>query len=302
MYRTAMPGSREVTPEDKKSALEGVLQTASFLRAEQLRNFLRFICEMEMAGRAGEITEYLIGVEALGRPAGYSTAEDSIVRRRAIDLREKLEEVYTGELAAARVRIELPKGRYVPHFVLAPAVPNGAAAVPMPPVAAAARASTWRTFAVGFVAGALAAAAAFVMAQRLHAPPRREPEPGVVYEGESPDNVLHGATTIGSCPSCSGGARVRNIGNSSDNYVVVHGVTVAAEGSYAVRIDYFLQGQRSFYVSVNDGPPVELRVRGEGWNTPASASLTVPLKAGTNSLRFGNEHAYAPDLDRVVVR
>ena len=86
--------------EDKRAALESVLQTAAFVRAGQLRSFLRFVCEMEMEGRAPEITEYLIGVEALGRAAGYSTAEDSIVRRRAIDLRDKLDEVYATELAA----------------------------------------------------------------------------------------------------------------------------------------------------------------------------------------------------------
>lgn len=301
-----MPAPREVNAEDKKAALESVLQTASFLRAEQLRQFLRFICDMEISGRAAEITEYLIGVEALGRAPGYSTAEDSIVRRRAIDLRDKLDEVYTSELSGAPIRIELPKGRYVPHFVPAPAPappnPSPAEVRPGPSSAAGGRVSA-RAFLLGFVAGAFTSAA-LLIALRAPAPLPAGPtaELGVTYEAESAANTLHGSTTVGGCPTCSGGARVRNIGNSPGNYVVVNGVTVAAAGNYTLRIDYFLQGQRSFFLSLNGGPGVELSLKGDAWNTPARASLSVPLRAGANSLRFGNEHTYAPDLDRIVVR
>src|SRR5579864_9512819 len=109
------------TPEEKRAALQEVLQSAAFLRADRLRKFLRYIVEMEISGRAGELCESLIGVEALGQPANYSTAENGFVRRKALDLREKLREAYAAELASAKVRIELPKGRYVPRFeIIAP--------------------------------------------------------------------------------------------------------------------------------------------------------------------------------------
>ena len=110
-----------LTPEEKRDALRTVLQTPTFSRSGQLRNFLSFICEMEIAGRGAEINEYLIGVDALGRPPGYSTTDDSTVRRHAHALRQKLEEVYAGEAAAVHLRIELPKGTYVPRYVVAPA-------------------------------------------------------------------------------------------------------------------------------------------------------------------------------------
>jgi hypothetical protein len=129
-------------PEDKREALEAVLKSGVFLRADQLRSFLRYVCEMELAGRGEELNEYRIGVEALGKPPGYSTAEDAAVRRRAHELREKLDEAYASELAAARLRIELPKGRYVPKFVPRPeepAAPVAAAPAPAeaPPAAGA---------------------------------------------------------------------------------------------------------------------------------------------------------------------
>lgn len=102
---------------EKRAALEQVLQSATFVRASQVRNFLRYICEMEFAGRAAALHEYLIGVEAMGRPTAYSPEDDSSVRRRAFALRRKLEEVYARELTDASVRIDVPKGSYVPRFL-----------------------------------------------------------------------------------------------------------------------------------------------------------------------------------------
>ena len=113
-----MSASPQIHEAEKRQALEQVLQSVTFLRASQVRNFLRYICEMELAGRAAALHEYLIAVEAMGRPMAYSTEEDSSVRRRAYALRQKLEEVYATELADANVRIHVPKGAYVPRFVV----------------------------------------------------------------------------------------------------------------------------------------------------------------------------------------
>ena len=106
-----------VGENEKRAAMEQVLQSNTFLRASQVRNFLRYICEMELAGRASALHEYLIAVEAMGLPSSYSTDDDSSVRRRAYALRQKLDRVYASELATAKVRIEVPKGSYVPRFV-----------------------------------------------------------------------------------------------------------------------------------------------------------------------------------------
>lgn len=158
---------------EKREALELALRSLAFSRSEQLRSFLRFVCEMEIAGRASEINEYRVGVEALGRPASYSTGEDSAVRRRAHALREKLEELYSAEAADCDVRIELPKGSYVPRFV--PAAPDREAAEPMgEPAAAPAPVTTPRRWArwplVGFglaLAAVMASGALWVKNQRL---------------------------------------------------------------------------------------------------------------------------------------
>jgi len=111
-----MSATTEIRDVEKRAALEEVLRSATFFRASQVRNFLRYICEMEFAGRAETLHEYLIGVEALGRPTAYSTEDDSSVRRRAYALRQKLDEVYAKELTDARIRIDVPKGSYIPRF------------------------------------------------------------------------------------------------------------------------------------------------------------------------------------------
>ena len=117
---------------EKELALAEVLESQSFARSEQLKNFLRFVCELEISGRAAEIKEYSIGIVALGRSEGYSPANDSSVRRRAFELRAKLEELYQTELTTCQVQIKIPKGSYVPIYRFRQEALSQA--VPLPPI------------------------------------------------------------------------------------------------------------------------------------------------------------------------
>ncbi len=118
--------------QDKKAAMDAVLASETFARSEQLRAFLAYVCEMEMAGRSADVTEYLIGVKALGRNKDYSPLEDSSVRTRAYELRHRLQKYYTTENPDAVIRIELPKGAYTPRFLTGHPEPKPAPA-PLPP-------------------------------------------------------------------------------------------------------------------------------------------------------------------------
>lgn len=110
-----------ITMNQKRLAMEEILSSQTFARSDQLRNFLKFICEQEMAERGSELNEYLIGVEVLGRPPNYSPSEDATVRNRAHVLRKKLHEFYEHEGITSPIRIELPKGSYCPLFLNAEA-------------------------------------------------------------------------------------------------------------------------------------------------------------------------------------
>jgi hypothetical protein len=105
-----------VSGEEKRQALRRVLDSRALGRSEQLRAFLRYVCEAELEGRAHEINEYALGVSVLRRPRGYSPAEDSCVRSRAYELRSKLRTYYEQEAPEDPIRIEIDKGGYVPRF------------------------------------------------------------------------------------------------------------------------------------------------------------------------------------------
>jgi hypothetical protein len=107
----------ELSNQEKQHELDLVLESATFARSERLRSFLLYVCRREMEGRAGELNEYLVGVEALGRPPNYSPAEDSSVRSRAWELRQKLLTLYTSERCDATLRIDLPRGGYAPQYL-----------------------------------------------------------------------------------------------------------------------------------------------------------------------------------------
>jgi hypothetical protein len=173
------------SPEERVQALGEVLESRTFARSEQLKNFLRYVCELEISGRGGEIKEYSIGVEALRRSSSYSPASDSSVRRRAFELRHKLEEVYAGELASSPVLIDLPKGSYVPVFRFrgdeAAQKPSGPHVHPRAAIALA------------LLAGILLGAAAM---RFLGSPASATPPDAVVQEAWGPLATPHGSVLI----------------------------------------------------------------------------------------------------------
>lgn len=148
----------ECTQDDKRAALERALHSRTFARSEQLRAFLRFVCEAEMRGVGAELTEYVIGVEVLGRSHGYSPAEDSSVRTRAYELRQKLEKLYSTELQAEAIQIVVPKGAYTPQYVKPSpaslrASPVETTRIPAPTQSAHARRFPWVLATGAFLAG-----------------------------------------------------------------------------------------------------------------------------------------------------
>lgn len=116
----------------KVRAYEEILHSRTLSRSEQLVQFLRFICELEIDGRGAEITEYSIATSALNRPAAYAPGEDSSVRSRAHTLRRKLKEYYETEAPHAELRVELPKGSYRPQFIRRQDLPSSSGDSPEP--------------------------------------------------------------------------------------------------------------------------------------------------------------------------
>jgi len=143
-----------VSENEKRACLEAVLNSVTFARSAQLRALLRYICERELAGRTDELTEYQIAVEVLGRRKDTDLSDDASVRNRAYELRQRLERYYSTEQPRATIRIEIPRGGYVPFYTR-----HQAAAIEVPaeaPAAKPVRRRDWILVASSIAAGAVA--------------------------------------------------------------------------------------------------------------------------------------------------
>ncbi|HEY1338866.1 MAG TPA: hypothetical protein VGF59_15225 [Bryobacteraceae bacterium] len=138
-----------MTDSEKREALDAALRSRSFARSAQLRAFLQYVCEREWAGHSDELTEYQIAVDVLGRRKDFNLTDDASVRNRAYELRQRLEKYYSTENSSAPVRIQIPRGGYVPYYTrqqcstaeLQPANLTLELAPPLPPVLTATRRS-----------------------------------------------------------------------------------------------------------------------------------------------------------------
>jgi hypothetical protein len=101
---------------DIRAALDRVVTSAHLSKSPQLGNFLRFVVDETLAGRAERIKAYTIAADAFGRDASFDPQNDPIVRVEAGRLRRALDHYYTDGGSYDPVVIELPRGHYVPVF------------------------------------------------------------------------------------------------------------------------------------------------------------------------------------------
>ena len=81
-----------------------------------LSRFLLYVCEREITGKIGEISEQQIGVYVFGRRPGYNPGEDNIVRNYARQLRHRLDQYFLEEGREEELRLSIPRGKYVPVY------------------------------------------------------------------------------------------------------------------------------------------------------------------------------------------
>lgn len=87
-----------------------------FARSPRQARLLEYVCEQTIAGRADEIKEYNIAVEALGRQPDFDQNRDSTVRFEAHRLRKKVRRFYE-EHPERPICILLEPGQYAPRFL-----------------------------------------------------------------------------------------------------------------------------------------------------------------------------------------
>ncbi|HEY2577703.1 MAG TPA: CBM35 domain-containing protein [Streptosporangiaceae bacterium] len=124
------------------------------------------------------------------------------------------------------------------------------------------------------------------------------------YQAAAPGNTLAGGAAVASCNSCLGGKKVGFVGNGGT--LTFSNVDAASSGNYQVQIGY-LDGTsgtvgRSATITVNGTVAQTLTFTPTGsFQNPGSVTVSLPLKAGANTVGFSDSSGFAPDFDAIAV-
>ncbi|PZM14385.1 adenylate cyclase [Rhizobium tubonense] len=107
------------SPEEIRNQLARILASPQFPGSVgRSAIFLSYVVKEFLAGRAQRIKGYTVGIEVFGRAEG-NTQDDPVVRIEAGRLRRSLEHYYLTDGQRDPIRIDIPKGGYVPTFTWA---------------------------------------------------------------------------------------------------------------------------------------------------------------------------------------
>jgi alpha-galactosidase len=118
------------------------------------------------------------------------------------------------------------------------------------------------------------------------------------------DATLASGAVTATCNSCLGGEKAGYVGDGGT--LTFTDVDVPTSGNYAVQVDY-LDGTsgtvgRSATITVNGTADQTFTFTPTGsFSNPGSATVSLPLNAGENTIEFSNASAYAPDFEAITV-
>ena len=98
--------------EATKSQIDRILQSHVMRSSDALKRLFSFLADKSLAGEAGDLKEYSIGVDAFGKPPSYDPRQDSSIRIHAARLRQKLAEYYRTDGKDDLIIVDLPKGQF----------------------------------------------------------------------------------------------------------------------------------------------------------------------------------------------
>ncbi len=116
---TGSRGSSSFTDAERAAILRelhNILNSLSFRNSVRSKQFLTYVVQHKLEGREEFLKERTIGAEIFQRKADYVTADDSVVRVQAGEVRRRLERYHHNPPNPSPVRIELPLGSYAPEF------------------------------------------------------------------------------------------------------------------------------------------------------------------------------------------
>ena len=104
------------SPAAVREQMARILNSLEFKATDAQRAFLEYVVGRTLAGQADEIKGYTVATEVFGRREDFDQATDPVVSIQANKLRRALERYYLVAGQNDPIRIDIPKGTYVPVF------------------------------------------------------------------------------------------------------------------------------------------------------------------------------------------
>ena len=117
----------ELSRSEVVKQLDRIIGSNYFRNSKRYPSFLKFVVEHTLAGNTDVLKERTLGTEVFARPSEYDTNADPVVRVTAGEIRKRIAQYYQEPGHEHELRIDLPLGSYVPHFlpaILAPQIPE----------------------------------------------------------------------------------------------------------------------------------------------------------------------------------
>ena len=108
--------TKEFSKEAITKQMKKVCLSDELVNKTILCSLLEYLVVEKLAGREERLKGYTIGTEALGKEEGFDPDKDPLVRIHAGRLRRALKLYYLETGKNDAIKIEIPKGRYIPFF------------------------------------------------------------------------------------------------------------------------------------------------------------------------------------------
>lgn len=102
--------------ETCQALLDRILASPQLKRSTRMRELLAYVGRKALDERCEQLREQEIGTEVFGRPAGYDTSIDNIVRVNATELRKRIDAYFETDGINEPLVMEIPRGGYIPVF------------------------------------------------------------------------------------------------------------------------------------------------------------------------------------------
>ena len=123
-------GEMALGAESIRAQIARIVQNKSLKLSEGQGRLLSYLAEKSISGEADDLKEYVVGVDAFGKPPSYDPRQESVVRTQVARLRQKLADYYNTEGTDDPILVDLPKGGFKMNFEERPPAPEALPAEP----------------------------------------------------------------------------------------------------------------------------------------------------------------------------